>query len=291
MKAEKKRVGTKAQIRAIKEKERRIVTAVFLALILFIAVISVYFTYTFLNQPQNPSPNPTSSQLKAAIVDHLSLTFPNQTFIKTATTALKQAGYSVDYFAGEKVTVELYRNLSACGYKIIILRVHSAIAQDGGPPVCFFTSEPYDQSKYVWDQFYERLGKVHYIIADEDQLYFGILPPFLRECMKGKFQNATIIAMGCNGLSHSDMATAFIEKGAKVYISWNAAVSATHTDTATIELLRHLVTEGQTIQQAVNNTMEEVGADPTSGSLLAYYPLEAGEQTIENFNGKNSNSP
>ena len=106
MKTEKKRVGTKAEIKAIKEKERRIATAIFLVFILLIVIFSSYFTYNFLNQPQNQTTNPASSQLKAAIVDQLSLTFPNQTFIETATNTLKQAGYTVDYYPGEKVTVE-----------------------------------------------------------------------------------------------------------------------------------------------------------------------------------------
>ena len=58
MKAEKKRIGTKARISAIKERERRLATAIFLALLLLITVISVYFTYTFLNQPKNQTTNP-----------------------------------------------------------------------------------------------------------------------------------------------------------------------------------------------------------------------------------------
>jgi hypothetical protein len=57
------------------------------------------------------------------------------------------------------------------------------------------------------------------------------------------------------------MAEAFTLKGAKVYIGWKGSVSATHTDTATISLLQHLITEKQTIKQAVENTMKEVGTD------------------------------
>jgi len=98
MKAEKKRVGIKAQIRAERERERgrRVATAIFLVFILLIVVFSFYFTYNFLNQPQNQTTNQASSQLKAAIVDQLSLTIPNQAFVETATNTLEQAGYTVD---------------------------------------------------------------------------------------------------------------------------------------------------------------------------------------------------
>jgi hypothetical protein len=68
------------------------------------------------------------------------------------------------------------------------------------------------------------------------------------------------------------MAEAFIEKGAKVYISWNGSVSASHRDQATTQLLKHLITEKQTIKQAVTETMKEVGSDPAHGSILQYYP-------------------
>ncbi|MCJ7767042.1 hypothetical protein MUP79_01440 [Candidatus Bathyarchaeota archaeon] len=107
MKAEKKRAGIKAQIRAENERDRRIATAVFLAVILVSAALSAYFGYTILNpsapadsveptlqfKPENPNP-----ELKAAIVDQLSLTFPNQAFVEAAANTLKQAGYTVDYY-------------------------------------------------------------------------------------------------------------------------------------------------------------------------------------------------
>ena len=67
--------------------------------------------------------------------------------------------------------------------------------------------------------------------------------------MKETFQNTTIIMMGCNGLTYPYMAQAFIGKGVKVYISWDLAVSASHTDKATIHLLQRLITEKQTIKQ------------------------------------------
>ena len=41
---------------------------------------------------------------------------------------------------------------------------------------------------------------------------------------------------------------------------------------ATTQLLKHLITEKQTIKQAVENTKSEVGSDPVDGSILLYYP-------------------
>jgi len=289
MKTEKKRVGTKAEIEAIKNRERRIATAIFLAFILLIVVFSSYFTYNFLNQPQNQTTNPASSQPKAAIVDQLSLTFPNQTFIETATNTLEQAGYTVDYYPGEKVTVEFYRNLPTHGYGLIILRVHSTATTPDRTegPVTLFTSERYDRSKHVYEQLSDQLVLVAFSQDEmkEGITYFGINPPFVTQGMNGKFQSTIVIMMGCEGLDNTFMAEAFVEKGAKVYVSWNQPVSASHTDTATTQLLQHFLIEKLTLKQSVQETFKEVGFDPIYKSLLIYYPLEVGEQTIENIKG------
>jgi hypothetical protein len=89
--------------------------------------------------------------------------------------------------------------------------------------------------------------------------------------------------MGCDGLAGTQMAEAFTEKGAKAYIGWKETVSASHTDTATTRLLQHLIAQKETIENAVNNAMKKVTADPACENVLAYYPPEVGERTIENF--------
>ncbi len=263
----------------MKERERSIATVIFLAFLLLIITISAYFAHTFLNQSQTI--NPSSSQLRAAIVDQLSLTFPNQTFIQTATNILKQAGYTVDYYPGERVTVEFYRNLPTYNYGLIILRVHSTTG--GQPLIALFTSETYSKSKYVYEQLTCKVCPVAYS-TEEASIgigYFGITPSFVESSMNGKFANTIVIMMGCEGLHNTKMAEAFTEKGAKVYISWSRAVLASHTDRATSRLLQYLITKKETIKQGVNDVMKEVGADPAYESLLTYYPVKAGEQKIQ----------
>ena len=282
MKAGKKPKGTKARVQAYKKRFSYIATVTTVAILVAIITISGFLIYSFLN----PSPrqtidpdqiNPTS-QLKAAIVDHLSLTAPNHTFKQTATTILEEAGYTVDYYPGEEVTVEFYRNLPTHGYSLIVLRVHSATTV-GYRSLGLFSSEVRSTTKYVYEQLTEQLVGARF--PNDETEYFGISPLFVLHSMKGRFQNTTIIHMGCDGLVHTTMAEAFRQKGAKVYISWDGDVLASHTDQATTHLLQHLIAEKQTIEHAVTKTREKVGPDPAYKSLLVYYPLEAGDQTIE----------
>jgi hypothetical protein len=233
-----------------------------------IIVVSILFVYYLLFM-RSPS-NGTSSQpfqFKAAIVDHLSLTTPNQTFVQTATNILEKAGYTVEYYPGEKVNVEFYRNLPTHGYSLMVLRVHSTFTDEKS--VALFTSESYSDN-YREEQLEDRLGAVAFSKEEADKgiMYFGIMPSFVTNSMKGTFNNTVIIMMGCDGLMYMPMAEAFVQKGARVYIGWSGPVSASHTDQATTQLLQHLVTERQTIKQAV----AEIEPDPTNGSILKSYP-------------------
>jgi hypothetical protein len=295
MKAEKKGVGTKAQLRAVKERERRVGLAVTIALLIIIILVSGFLIYLMCYSPSGEVgalPEPTlefkpanfNPELKAAIVDQVSLTAPNETFVQTAASILTEANYSVDYYSGENVTVDFYRYLPTGEYRLIILRVHSAQFVNGSkefPMVNLFTSEPYTTSKYVSEQMDNELVTALYYKGSPE--YFAITPSFIENCMKGSFNNATIIMMGCEGLEYTSTAKAFIEKGAKVYISWNAPVTSSFSDAATINLLQHLITERQTIEESTSQTLKDVGYDPIYSSQLAYYPSEAGGQTVENF--------
>jgi hypothetical protein len=138
----------------------------------------------------------------------------------------------------------------------------------------FFTSELFDNGAHVQEQMDMRVVWVKF--PNNETTYFGITPPFVTGSMEGRFNDTVIISMGCEGLKQTTMAEAFIEKGAKAYISWNGSVSAGHTDRATASLLRHLVTEKQTVQDAVQHTMDDVGPDPTDNSILTFYPNNAG---------------
>jgi hypothetical protein len=263
-----------------------------LGVIVFAVILfSIVLIYSLLHSPTNQTTDQTF-QFKAAIVDQGSLSpaaGPNPVFVQTTTNILEQAGFTVDYYPYENVTVEFYRNLPTYSYGLIILRVHSTATgvQGTKAPVVLFTSEPYSGAKYVHEQLVEQLYEVSFSKEENEEGigYFGITPLFVSGAMKGKFQNTIIIMMGCEGLDNTLMAEAFVEKGAKVYISWNQGVLASHTDSATMQLLHYFLVEKLTLKKSVQETFKEVGFDPIYKSLLVYYPVEVGAQTIENITG------
>ncbi len=222
---------------------------------------------------------------QAAIVDQLSLQFPNPAFIEDATRTLERAGYVVDYYPGEQVTVDFYRDLPTLDYDMILVRAHSARAIENELPVdeFLFTSEPYSTTKYREEQLERRLTRAY--ILDTSSLgqrelaeaierapdYFGVASGFVESSMRGTFEDATVVLMGCNVLSLKKLAGAFVEKGADAVVGWDDFVSASHTDAATARLLRHIVTDELTVEEAVAQTMAEVGPDPVYGAKLLLY--------------------
>ena len=211
---------------------------------------------------------PASGDKTAVIVDQLSLTQPNPDFVSQAREILAQGGYAVDYFKGEDVTVDFYRTLPSRGYDLVLMRVHAGITTEvsaetgekvGTEYVSLFTGEPYDATKYSSEQL-NRLGKATYYEGGEP--LFGIGPEFVESSMEGDFGGALLVMMGCDGLRSQRTGQAFLDRGAGAFVSWTKPVSGPHTDDATAKLLRHLLLESMTLEDAVSQTASEVGPDP-----------------------------
>ena len=215
-----------------------------------------------------------SGTKSAIIVDQLSLSQPNPDFISSARRLLGEAGYSVEYIQGERVTVDFYRTLPQRGNDLVILRVHAGITTEVDVSsgerteteyVSLFTGEAYSRGKYA-DEELNRVGRATY--SEGADPLFGIGPEFVRRSMEGTFDDAVIVMMGCDGLRSRTTAEAFLEKGASDFVSWSQPVSASHTDAATERLLENLLLAGLSTPEAVSRTAEEVGPDPTYGGEL-----------------------
>jgi hypothetical protein len=209
----------------------------------------------------------------AAIIDQLSLTLPNPDFRKSATETMQAAGYAVDYYSGEEVTVDFYRDLPLRHYDLLVMRVHAGMVRDSSSLALtpengtgLFTNEPYDPAKYPQEQAQTELNIAAYTV--DGPKYFGITREFVESSMRGRFNRSLVILMGCYGLGTNRTAEAFLDRGASAFVSWSDSVTVSHTDAATQRLLERLLHDGLSADDAVSATAAEVGADPNTGAEL-----------------------
>ena len=244
------------------------IVKVALATILIITASFGVFAFIKHNRPTSPE------TLNAVIADQLILTYPDPGFVAEATKILEQAGYEVDYIPGEKVTVDFFRSLPTKHYDMVVLRAHSGLYElaDGTltDDVDIFTGEAYDRAKYPEEQRAGFLNKADYLEVNPPLYGFTITASFIRQKLEGRFKDAKVILMGCDGLRSTKMADAFLEKGAKAFISWDSGVSTGQTDKATTILLKYLLVDKLPVESAVSQTAKEVGPDPQGGGKLVF---------------------
>jgi hypothetical protein len=170
------------------------------------------------------------------------------------------------------------------GCKLLIFRVHAALNKQAGD-IALFTDEQWSEAKvstYLSDVWNDRIVPVTRTLEANATIYFGVTSKFIRESINGRLDNVMIIMMGCDTLSTTKMAEAFVKgKGAKFYTGWTGLVGAQHTDRATTDLMEALL-EGKTVETAVSEAMNKTGPDPNFDSTLSWYPLEGGSTKLTN---------
>ena len=239
-------------------------------IILIAAVIIVGGVSSWLMLPHGSSSwNPSSA--KVVIVDQLDGSYPNQSFREQVTDLMNMYDLRVDYYGHNEVTVDLFRNLLRNDYQLIILRVHAATGFAAGQPsrLAMFTGEPYSKNKYIWEQINNQVERVR-VTPDSDS-YFGIYESFVSDEMKGNCTNATVVMMGCDGLTHTKMAEAFIDNGAQAYVGWDGMVNADYVDRAATAFLSYYIEENRSVEPAIDYVMDTIGPDPVFGSEIAAF--------------------
>lgn len=181
------------------------------------------------------------------------------------TNYLSTAGYRVDVFRGENVTIDLLRNIG--GYKVLILRLHSAI-RSGDGFLYLFSGEKYTKSKYALEQL---SGGVREGITFDNVSYFAINAVFLGGNNPTGLKDSTIILMGCNGTGSAYSIQRLLDRGVKTYIAWTGYVNLSYSDETTLALVKALYLERSSVQVAVEEAMKEAGTEPAYHSVLEYY--------------------
>jgi hypothetical protein len=234
-----------------------------------------------------PTPLPTSppGQPRAAIVDQTGLSFPTPDFLAEAESYLEGAGYAVDQYPPEALSVAFFRTLPAKEYDLILFQTHATsevmlegeeqVDTEAAPGPFLFTTEAYEQQRYLRLQLEDQL-RASRLFHQDSPLLFALGPKFVQRSMRGYFSNTVIIIGGCQSLAAPDLAQAFLDKGASVVIGWDEMVNLSHNNRAMLALLEAMLIEELSPQEAVEQTMAEVGPDPSFESSLKLLEMEVG---------------
>jgi hypothetical protein len=266
----KKRGGIRREIYSDKKRMRRISTAVTLLIVIVVLIFVSYYLVTSFFGSTNSNENgknPQDTSLKAALIDALYVTLPNDEFTVSMTETLHEAGFEVDVFQGTEVTVDFLKTLPD-GYKVVILRMHSALHDD---QLYLFTAEPYSVGKYTQEQQFQIVKEAYTTETEETKPIFAVNWGFIKRCMTDKFNDTLVIAMGCDGTLDSLIIEEFMNQGAVGYISWDGPVLISHADAATLHLAKAIYSENLSAEEAVDLTNNQVGADPKYSSVFEYF--------------------
>jgi hypothetical protein len=217
----------------------------------------------------------------AAIIDQLTVvpSLFNQDFKSNCTSILTEAGYEVKYHSGEDIDVKFFEDLPSKGGHIMILRAHSAV-RDNTDYVDLFTSEPFREGSYVDLALDRQISKAQMYSFDE--WYFAVGPTFVSSTMNGRFRDNLIILMGCDSMHKTSMAEALISKGARVVIGWTGLVDVGYTDHFTLQLLKLLLIDRETVKAAVDkaNQQLELQSNPYGAELAFYTQSEEAQSYV-----------
>lgn len=270
------------QVKPVRKLYRRVLLIIILILIGVAVSATVLWIIHSRPSAEQPTtlecPQASKGEKVAAIVDGLSIDFPNQELINKLKSLLSSNGYAVDVFQGSDVTLNIYRCIPSMGYDLIIFRIHSAIFNPQLVPKeelfpAFFTTEEYSMEKYLNEQFSGLVVPAVPITpglsSTETTQYFAVTPGVFVQA-NGRFKDTVIIVSSCFSAITDKAARVFLGKGASVYIGWNDLVSVDHMDKATLLLIQEIV-KGTNPYDAASKVNMALGPDPSSGGRLVAF--------------------
>lgn len=208
--------------------------------------------------------SPQVAERRIAILDPMGSSNPDPAFIAGVRSSAEKAGYGLDYYPPETVTVNLFATLPQRAYGVIILRTHGYRFSS-----VISTGEGYSQYNHLDDQFLNNLGALEV----DGTTYYYLTPRFITHAMCGRLPGTVVLAMGCGATSNLEVAKAFVVKGASAFVGWDSTVTVSQTDIAFGELTK-LLLAGNGLGSSVDHVMQDMGPDPIYGSRISYYPVD-----------------
>ena len=157
---------------------------------------------------------------KAAILDQLYEDFPNEAFQNKATEYLETAGYQVELYTTDEITVDFYKELPLMNYEFIVLRTHGGPGPGDGSTT-LTTGEKFRENIHLKEILNEQIGASIPIIrmteikgqSDEvilENSYFDINSKLVDNAMEGRFSDTVLVIGGCSALNSTILAESFV---------------------------------------------------------------------------------
>ena len=232
------------------------------------------------------SEDETASKIrKAAIIDQLDRDIPNIHYQNQTMIYLQEAGYDVDLYTTEDITIDFYKELPSMDYEFIVFRSHSLAIYGEKPSEWIFSGEKYSNEVYIAESLSGQLSPgVPYVVTEDQKItysqalkerYFMIGSKFIDESMVGQFPGSVIILGGCETMPHEFLADALVKRGASSVIGWNQLISSGHNDKVIMNLLEEMLVNGLKVDEAIDVVMEDFMKDKKSNLRLKHYSMGA----------------
>ena len=194
--------------------------------------------------------------------------------MNSSSELLQKTGYQVNVVSGDDVTIDYLMNIPRDS-DLYIFRVHSTCIDNR---TWVFSGERYKANSYPILQI---AGLIHKAKPSQESGYlFAVSPEFIQEYNKGGFKDGVVLMMGCEGLCVNDLANAFCEEGASIYVSWDGNVCLSHTDRAFLSIIESICERKSTILEALEYTQNQIGNDPVYHYSLNYHKLGYDSQKV-----------
>jgi len=265
-------------------KNQKIWKTVFLSILVVVtlAIISINLELDFI-QIENLSYDGIP---RAAIIDQLHNDKPNKDYQQNVTEYLQTAGYQVDLYTTNDITVDFYKKLPSMNYKFIVFRTHSLGNGTIEESASLFTGEIHSEYEHIQDQYTGHVGKaLPYMPKKVEELggyesllnetYFAVGSKFVDERMVGTFPKSVIILGGCETSRATLLVESFLKRGSSEVVGWDSLVNSKQSDEVIMEVLKETLVNGVELKDAVQSVMQEYDQKLITASTLTYYSTRA----------------
>jgi len=209
-------------------------------------------------------------------------------YMRSIIYSLERAGYAVDYYKDENVTIDLLKRLDDEGYDIVYINSHGFIDSRG--LFALFVREKLNSENALLYQDDIAENLIGYLKEGDLAGYLYVTPGFfLRYGNDSRLPGTIIFVDACYSGNNTSLADVFLVLGASCFIGWDKVVNVIHGIMMDGLFFHETCKYNRTVEEALRKTRR----DPESGASLVYFgdgslriqrvALNAESEEIPNF--------